>query len=177
MSGGGSITAVDIEDEVLSLAKDNLSSVTGQEVVIKKASVYELPFEDNSFDVVHAHQVLQHLTNPVLALKEMKRVCRGHVCVRDVDYQSWNFFPEDKVLDEWKKAYRDVCFRNNANPDGGRYLQQWLVEAGFGFDDFVVKGDVVVYAQDEEKRRWAETWAMRSSETKLADQIVEYGIG
>ena len=177
MQRNAGITAIDVEEEVLKLAKENLDDVEGVEVNIQRESVYELPFLDNSFDVVHAHQVLQHLTNPVLALKEMKRVCRGAVCVRDVDYQSWNFYPEDRVLDEWKQAYRDVCFRNNANPDGGRYLPRWMVEAGFNEEDLSVKGDVVVYSTPEEKQTWAETWAVRSSETKLADQMVEYGIG
>ena len=36
--------------------------------------VYALDFPDDSFDVVHAHQVLQHLTDPVAALREMARV-------------------------------------------------------------------------------------------------------
>ena len=38
--------------------------------------VYQLDFPDDSFDVVHAHQLLQHLTDPVAALREMRRVCR-----------------------------------------------------------------------------------------------------
>ena len=50
--------------------------------------VYALAEADDSFDVVHAHQVLQHLTDPVAALREMARVCRpgGVIAVRDVDY-------------------------------------------------------------------------------------------
>ena len=35
------------------------------------ATCYALPFADDSFDVVHAHQVLQHLADPVAALREM----------------------------------------------------------------------------------------------------------
>src|SRR5579875_3486177 len=35
-----------------------------------------LPFDDDTFDVVHAHQVLQHVEDPVAALAEMARVCR-----------------------------------------------------------------------------------------------------
>jgi ubiquinone/menaquinone biosynthesis C-methylase UbiE len=49
--------------------------------------VYALDFADGSFDVVHAHQVLQHLTDPVAALIEMRRVCRpgGLIAARDGD--------------------------------------------------------------------------------------------
>jgi SAM-dependent methyltransferase len=34
----------------------------------------DLPFPENTFDVVHAHQVLQHIADPVQAFKEMRRV-------------------------------------------------------------------------------------------------------
>ncbi|TQO21021.1 methyltransferase family protein [Rhodoglobus vestalii] len=43
---------------------DNLSFMVGD------ASA--LPFGDNSFDLVHAHQSLQHLGVPVAALREMR---------------------------------------------------------------------------------------------------------
>ena len=54
------------------------------------ADCYALPFADASFDVVHAHQVLQHLDRPVDALAEMRRVCRpgGIVAARDSDYSA-----------------------------------------------------------------------------------------
>jgi ubiquinone/menaquinone biosynthesis C-methylase UbiE len=41
-----------------------------------QASAEELPFEDNSFDFIHTRFLLQHLENPRLALKEIKRVLR-----------------------------------------------------------------------------------------------------
>lgn len=44
----------------------------------------ELDAPDRTYDVVHAHQVLQHLSDPVAALREMRRVTRpgGLVAVR-----------------------------------------------------------------------------------------------
>ncbi len=59
---------------------DNVEFATGD--------VYALDFPDASFDVVHAHQVLQHLPDPVGALREMRRVCKpdGVVAARDSDY-------------------------------------------------------------------------------------------
>ena len=59
--------------------------------------VYHLDFADDTFDVVHAHQVLQHLTDPVAALGEMRRVCRpgGLVAARDGDYGGFFWFPDE----------------------------------------------------------------------------------
>ena len=47
-------------------------------------SAYDLPYADSSFDVVYAHQVMQHLADPVRALREARRVLRpgGLVAVR-----------------------------------------------------------------------------------------------
>src|ERR1700685_2073062 len=57
--------------------------------------VRQLGFDDASFDIVHAHQVLQHLADPVSALAEMRRVCRpgGVVAARDGDYGGFLWFP------------------------------------------------------------------------------------
>ena len=38
------------------------------------ADVHALDFPDDTFCVVHAHQVLQHVGDPVQALREMRRV-------------------------------------------------------------------------------------------------------
>jgi len=44
-----------------------------------------LPFPDNSFDIVTAWSVLEHLTNPFIGLSEMIRVARKAVLV-STDY-------------------------------------------------------------------------------------------
>lgn len=83
---------------------------------------YALDFADRSFDVVHAHQVLQHLTDPVAALVEMRRVCRpgGVVAVRDADYAAMTWHPAAPALDRWLDVYHRVARRNDAEPDAGR---------------------------------------------------------
>ncbi|MEZ5168390.1 MAG: methyltransferase domain-containing protein [Acidimicrobiales bacterium] len=61
--------------------------------------VYALDFPDDRFDIVHAHQVLQHLVDPVSALREMRRVTRpgGIVAVRDADYGGMTWAPLTEV--------------------------------------------------------------------------------
>ncbi len=64
-------------------------------VSFEVGDAYQLRFADDSFDVVHAHQVLQHLTDPVAGLKELLRVCRtgGVVAARDADYWAMTWYP------------------------------------------------------------------------------------
>src|ERR1700744_6355541 len=95
-------TGIDAAQSVIEQAReaaggrDNLSFTTGD--------VYALDYPDASFDVVHAHQVLQHLGDPVRALREMRRVARpgGIVAARDGDYGGMIWYPELPVLDEWR---------------------------------------------------------------------------
>lgn len=50
-------------------------------IVVKQESVYNLQRSDDSFDLVVCLEVLEHLENPSLALKELARVSRGFVIV------------------------------------------------------------------------------------------------
>jgi ubiquinone/menaquinone biosynthesis C-methylase UbiE len=60
----------------------------GPNVEFSVGDLYALEIDDHTFDIVHAHQVLQHLPDPVRALREMKRLCKpgGLVAARDGDY-------------------------------------------------------------------------------------------
>src|SRR3954463_14102002 len=88
----------------------------GVQVTFAVGDVYALEAPDDSFDVVHAHQVLQHLTDPVAALREMARVCRpgGRGAPRDGDYAAFPWFPGDPGLDRWLSVYYGVARRNDA---------------------------------------------------------------
>jgi SAM-dependent methyltransferase len=55
----------------------------GPKLCLKEGSVLDLPFPDNSFDVVTAYAMLEHVPDPALALREMLRVVKvgGILCV------------------------------------------------------------------------------------------------
>ena len=87
-------------------------------LAFRAGDVYRLDEPDASYDVVHAHQVLQHLADPVAALVEMRRVCRpgGTIAVRDADYRAMTWWPESAGLERWLDMYRavDACQRRRA---------------------------------------------------------------
>ena len=96
----GPVTAVDASARVLAVARAEADRRGLANVSFAEADVQRLDFADDSFDVVHAHQVLQHVADPVQALREMRRVCRpgGHVAVRDSDYRGFVWYPQPPGL-------------------------------------------------------------------------------
>jgi 2-polyprenyl-3-methyl-5-hydroxy-6-metoxy-1,4-benzoquinol methylase len=148
----------------------------GVEVTFEVGDVYALAPADGSFDVVHAHQVLQHLTDPVAALREMARVCRpgGVIAVRDVDYGAFVTFPADEGLDRWLDLYYRVARRNDGEPDAGRRLLSWAHAAGLR--DVVATTSSWCYASPAERDWWGNSWAGRATESSFAEQAVSYGL-
>jgi SAM-dependent methyltransferase len=137
--------------------------------------VYALPYPDGSFDVVHAHQVLQHLGDPVAALAEMRRVCRrgGYVAARDGDYAAFTWYPLSPDLDDWLALYERVARHNGGEPDAGRRLLAWARAAGF--TDIEVSADVWCHATPAERAFWGGMWSERIVASAIADQAVGYG--
>lgn len=138
--------------------------------------MYALPFPDDSFDVVHAHQVLQHLSDPVAALREMRRVCSpgGVVAARDSDYAAMTWHPADPALDEWLNTYRLLARSNEGEPDAGRRLVSWAQSAGL--DDVTASASVWCFATPDDRAFWGGMWADRVQHSAFATQSVERGL-
>jgi ubiquinone/menaquinone biosynthesis C-methylase UbiE len=138
--------------------------------------VYGLDFPDSSFDVVHAHQVLQHLSDPVRALEEAKRVLKpgGLLAVRDSDYAGFIWSPRYRSLERWNDIYHAVCRRNGADADTGRLLPALVRQAGFGVEE--VSSSTWTFADEATRTWWGGVWADRCRESSFAAQAVEYGI-
>jgi ubiquinone/menaquinone biosynthesis C-methylase UbiE len=171
----GRVVGLDVSADPLAEARA-AASRAGVEVTFEVGDVYALGVDDDSFDVVHAHQVLQHLTDPVAALREMARVCRpcGVIAVRDVDYGAFVTFPADEGLDRWLDLYHRVARRNGAEPDAGRRLLSWAHAAGLR--DTVASASTYCYASPEEREWWGNSWAGRAASSSFAEQAVAYGL-
>ena len=114
---------------------------------------------------------LQHLTDPVRALAQMRRVCRpgGTVAVRDSDYAGFTWFPAVPGLDDWLRLYRQAARRNGGEPDAGRRLLSWARAAGFR--DMVPSAGVWCFATAEDRQWWGRSWADRVRYSDFARQL------
>ena len=170
----GRVVGLDREEGVLGEARALAAAVGNVELVA--GDVYALDFPDASFDVVHAHQVLQHLTDPVAALAEMRRVCKpgGLVAARDADYAAMTWHPADPALDRWLDLYHAVARANGAEPDAARRLLAWAHAAGF--TEVTPSADAWCWATPEERGWCASTWGERATRSALAEQALAYGL-
>lgn len=154
---------------------ERLTRGTGN-VEFRTADVYALDFETGSFDIVHAHQVLQHLTDPVAALREMRRVCRpgGVVASRDSIYAAMTWYPAEPILDKWLAMYDAVARSNQGEPDAGAFLLSWASAAGF--TNVESSASAWCYATPDDRAWWGGLWADRVTDSSIATQAVELGI-
>ncbi|MCX4680217.1 class I SAM-dependent methyltransferase [Streptomyces sp. NBC_01433] len=171
----GPVTAVDTGRDILDQAAAVAAERGLDNVTFATADVHALDFPDDSFDVVHAHQVLQHVGDPVRALREMRRVCRpgGLVAVRDSDYAAMTWYPEVPGLDEWQELYGRVARANGGEPDAGRRLVSWARRAGF--TDLTPTAAAWCFATPESRDWWSALWADRTTGSVYAKLAVEGG--
>jgi SAM-dependent methyltransferase len=161
LAAPGRVTALEVTDAALDLARTEIATRGLTTVDFAVGDVHTLDVPDDSFDVVHAHQVLQHVGDPVAALREMRRVCRpgGLVAARDSDYSGFVWFPQLPELDGWMDLYQKVARGNGGEPDAGRRLLAWAHAAGF--TDVTPTSSTWCFADPQDRAWWGGMWADR----------------
>ena len=169
----GRVLAIDTGAAVIDQAR-RATSDAGVEVRV--GDIYALDEPDGAFDVIHAHQTLQHVPDPVAALREMKRLAAsgGLVAARDADYAGMTWFPRVPALDDWMNLYQRVARSNRGEPDAGRRLLAWAHAAGFV--EVEASASVWCYASPQDRRWWGGMWADRILQSDIATQAVALGL-
>jgi 2-polyprenyl-3-methyl-5-hydroxy-6-metoxy-1,4-benzoquinol methylase len=76
---GAIMFGADFSEAALRIAQSRTAAdgVNGKAVRLAQADAHNLPYADESFDVIISCETIEHLLDPLAAVKEMARVCRA----------------------------------------------------------------------------------------------------
>ena len=131
--GSGEVVGVDVEPAVLEAARTFAAERGVTNVRFVAGSAFALPFPYAAFAAAFAHTLLEHVGDGVAALRENPRVVKpgGVIGVRDADWGSGVFAPDDALLSDAMTLYERVWRHNGGHPNCGRYLPALLRAGGF----------------------------------------------
>lgn len=172
----GRVLAVDRDAGVLTTAEAAAREAGAANIAFAVMDASHLDAADDAFDLVHAHQVLQHLVDPVAALRELARVTRpgGVVAARDADYAGWIWYPADPLLDRWLELYRALARASGGEPDAGRHLLAWAHAAGLR--DVRATSSTWTYSAGDGAEWWGGLWAERILSSGVAERAIGTGV-
>ncbi|HML05222.1 MAG TPA: methyltransferase domain-containing protein [Methanobacterium sp.] len=127
------ITSIDISEESIKHAKTLIEKNGFSNVKFQTADLFNLPFEDESFDHIFVCFVLEHLQDPIAALKSLKRVLKkgGSITVIEGDHGSCYFYPETKEAVKAWNCLIECQTGLDCNPMVGREVYPLLKNSGF----------------------------------------------
>jgi ubiquinone/menaquinone biosynthesis C-methylase UbiE len=171
----GETIGIDMSSSVIETAR-SLADPSMTNLAFGVGNIYRPSLAPETFDAVFAHQVLQHLRRPVDALRQMRALLKpgGMIGVRDGDWGSMTFYPENDGMRRFLRMYYDLAHRNGGEPNAGRFLRRWFREAGFA--EMRITTSTTSYTDAAATREWAETYAERTLHSNLAEKALEYGI-
>ncbi|KAK4616230.1 hypothetical protein CLAFUW4_10024 [Fulvia fulva] len=171
----GTITATDLSPEVVERAASHARDQGVTNMHCQVASIYDFPFGDGEFDVVHAQQVLCHLNQPLEALRSMLRVCKpgGIVALRERDLRMWNWYPDLPGLTEFTKCIRAVMTAAGGSEDMGVRLVSLAMQAGVKREDITATMGTWCYSTREEREMWGETMRDRIKHGEMRRKVLE----
>ncbi|EEP80227.1 conserved hypothetical protein [Uncinocarpus reesii 1704] len=172
---GGKVVGIDYVADPLDSARQNAVDQEVTNVEFKVGDIHALEFPDESFDLVHAHQVLQHIADPVQGLREMRRVTKrgGIVALRESAAMSW--YPESEGISAWWNLFQRMGKEKGGNLEPGRYVHVWAQEAGFERDSITCSAGSWCFASREEREYIGGTFAERMLSSGFATAAVEGG--
>lgn len=127
------ITSIDVSATSIAQAQQRLQAENVRNVALEQADIFRLPFPPAMFDHVFVCFVLEHLRDPVAALRALQRVLKpgGTITVIEGDHGSTYFHPDSEYARRAVHCLVELQARADGNALIGRALYPLLVEAGF----------------------------------------------
>jgi SAM-dependent methyltransferase len=127
----GTVVGSDSDEVQLDLVREDCQrrAVTNVELVVEDVMELEV---SGAYDVVYSRFLLQHLPDPLEALRRMWRAVRpgGLLIAEDGDFLADFCVPPHPGYDFWQYAYQETLRRQGGDPLSGRLLHSRFREVG-----------------------------------------------
>lgn len=129
----GSAVGTDIEASQMGLATETAIKRGISNVRFEPANIYDLPFEDSSFDAVFMSALIGNLREPTRGLREAYRVLKpgGVIGVKEFDHGGDIVYPLEPAMAKYDELYRRLRAEFGHNGESGRMIGALLLESGF----------------------------------------------
>lgn len=130
----GNVIGIDIHKDLVDTNNKKAQESHIENIKFETANLLELPYPENSFDLVYMQAVLVHIARPASALTEARRVLKhqGLVLVREPMMDRAIFSPENPLFEESFELIERTIKSYGGDPSIGRKLWPLLHDAGFG---------------------------------------------
>jgi ubiquinone/menaquinone biosynthesis C-methylase UbiE len=132
-SPAAEFVSVDISPESLAVAEERIRAEGVKNVTFYQGDIFHLPFPTESFDHVFVCFLLEHLSDPLLALEKMRGLLRegGTITVIEGDHGSALFYPDSRYAHQVIDCLVEIQRQMGGNAMIGRELWHLLDDAGF----------------------------------------------
>ncbi len=133
LGAGSRVTGVDRDVGQIAMARDSARRAGRSTVDFVVASAYALPFDDDSVDVAFSHALFEHLTAPLEALRELRRVLKpgGRLALSTSDWSKARLRPKTANVDAALRGHYLLRRRAGGDPFAGRKIADHCAAAGF----------------------------------------------
>jgi SAM-dependent methyltransferase len=122
LAAPGKVIVVDMDQASLRAAETRAATSGAYNLRFQLAAAESLPSADEAFDLCFAHTLLEHVTEPGRALREMQRVVRkaGVIALRTPDWRQAQLRPAGPEFDRALMAFLRAHYPGSDPGAGGR---------------------------------------------------------
>jgi ubiquinone/menaquinone biosynthesis C-methylase UbiE len=141
VGAAGRVTAVDADGVQLEVVRERAAAAGLGNIDCVVCDIDQLP-DMAPMDVVYSRNVLQHLADPVDAVRRMwaQVGAGGALVAEDADFDATFCYPPQPAFDFWIARYSRVLRSHGGDPQSGRKLAERFAAAGITSPEIRVSG-------------------------------------
>ncbi len=172
----GKVIGCDLEPGMVERAAELAEGKGLDNLSFQVGNILDLPFDDNTFDVVMSCAVTEHLSEPVKAMSELGRVAKkgGIVGITRTDWSASLFAPPCPAAERFIDLFEHGFTTQGATMFGGKDLPRLLQEAGLTVEELVITFSNAY--MPEPGNPMVAGWAAWIENLPLFDSVIEEGL-